>query len=456
MHGHRRVIVGSIGGVVLSIALVSGCTTILGDFELATIDNEAGSGIANGQGCQAGTECASGFCVDGVCCDSACDGVCESCAAPTPGECSPVPADTDPESECLPEPLPDAGVGLDAGESLADGGDASASSATVLNVPDGGLSSDDKVCAGTCDGNRQCKYPGHETRCGTHFCNTSEESAGYTCNTKGRCELELVQCGAFSCEGDACQKTCTGASDCADTHFCSPSGVCQPRLDNGNVCTVSSQCASGFCVEGVCCNSECDPTEITGATCKKTGSEGTCSCTLGCEKGCRLFYPDGDGDGHGDMNSLLSAAVVGCEGDPVPTGFSAVRNDCNDNDSRVFPGQTAYFETQATGGGFDFDCDGQETGEMPIIVGGSCRYCDPRPNGKVCNELTKQCKSPAAFSCSLTTTLSSFVCQPSDHAAFTEKVSCGNKGTYVTCGGCSSKGLPSPGSVDPSKVQRCR
>ena len=33
------------------------------------------------QACTVAAQCASGFCVDGVCCDTACDGACESCAA---------------------------------------------------------------------------------------------------------------------------------------------------------------------------------------------------------------------------------------------------------------------------------------------------------------------------------------------------------------------------------------
>lgn len=35
---------------------------------------------ANGQRCDHGGQCASGFCVDEVCCDTACDGVCQTCA----------------------------------------------------------------------------------------------------------------------------------------------------------------------------------------------------------------------------------------------------------------------------------------------------------------------------------------------------------------------------------------
>ena len=35
--------------------------------------------LANGAVCTAGGECSSGFCVDGVCCNSACTGACEAC-----------------------------------------------------------------------------------------------------------------------------------------------------------------------------------------------------------------------------------------------------------------------------------------------------------------------------------------------------------------------------------------
>jgi len=41
--------------------------------------------------CTSGTQCGSGFCVDGVCCDQACSGVCEACDLPgSVGACAPV------------------------------------------------------------------------------------------------------------------------------------------------------------------------------------------------------------------------------------------------------------------------------------------------------------------------------------------------------------------------------
>lgn len=55
-----------------------------------------GNGVcvkANGQACTQSAACASGNCVDGVCCNSSCTGTCMSCSVPgSLGTCSPVPA----------------------------------------------------------------------------------------------------------------------------------------------------------------------------------------------------------------------------------------------------------------------------------------------------------------------------------------------------------------------------
>ena len=46
----------------------------------ASLPVDASPGAANGQRCQDRAECASQYCVDGVCCESACQEVCRSCA----------------------------------------------------------------------------------------------------------------------------------------------------------------------------------------------------------------------------------------------------------------------------------------------------------------------------------------------------------------------------------------
>jgi hypothetical protein len=62
--------------------------------------------IANGNSCTANEQCMSGACPgdDGICCDVACDGLCESCLGAltggTNGTCSFITAGTDPSNEC--------------------------------------------------------------------------------------------------------------------------------------------------------------------------------------------------------------------------------------------------------------------------------------------------------------------------------------------------------------------
>jgi len=57
---------------------------------------------ANGSVCATSSACQSGYCSDSRCCDSACDGTCESCNLPgNVGSCLYIAAGQDPDSECL-------------------------------------------------------------------------------------------------------------------------------------------------------------------------------------------------------------------------------------------------------------------------------------------------------------------------------------------------------------------
>jgi hypothetical protein len=60
---------------------------------------------AQGQTCSGGTECASGFCVDGYCCSSACSSLCKACSQVKSGQpngtCANIPAGTDPDNDCV-------------------------------------------------------------------------------------------------------------------------------------------------------------------------------------------------------------------------------------------------------------------------------------------------------------------------------------------------------------------
>ncbi len=85
---------------------------------------------AAGTACGNPNDCASGFCVDGMCCASACVGLCESCNGQTPGQCGAIAPGTDPRDECpgsgtcTGEPLCSTGTGIRPGSVMLAGGGA--------------------------------------------------------------------------------------------------------------------------------------------------------------------------------------------------------------------------------------------------------------------------------------------------------------------------------------------
>jgi len=104
-----------------------------------------GSGVCkskNGTTCSSATVCASGFCVDRVCCENKCDGICVSCnQAGQAGKCSAYAAGSDPESECA--------TGSDPCRLTCNG--ASACDSPPVGTPCG-------FCA-TCDSTGKCVTP---------------------------------------------------------------------------------------------------------------------------------------------------------------------------------------------------------------------------------------------------------------------------------------------------------
>ncbi|MEZ4443792.1 MAG: hypothetical protein R3B72_32265 [Polyangiaceae bacterium] len=93
------------------------CTACTGDGDCAAVaDTYCDAGVCTpkkpaGDPCGGANECLSGFCPgdDSVCCDVACEGLCESCLAAdtaqvNDGTCDAVTAGTDPKSECIDMP----------------------------------------------------------------------------------------------------------------------------------------------------------------------------------------------------------------------------------------------------------------------------------------------------------------------------------------------------------------
>ena len=74
---------------------------------------------------------------------------------------------------------------------------------------------------------------------------------------------------------DACEADDPESSACTDgtsTGTCDGAGMC--LFGQGESCASVSDCRSGFCVDGICCDTACD---AGCETCSGTGTMGTCS-----------------------------------------------------------------------------------------------------------------------------------------------------------------------------------
>lgn len=369
----------------------------------------------------------------------------------------------------------DAGGSSDASDEAgeSDGGVSTVTADSGINLPEGGVTSNDKSCAGACNGQRACAYPDSTKTCGTQFCNSASEAAGFVCNGAGSCTLGLRSCTAYSCTGSDCGTSCAQTSDCVDTHYCNSTlNKCQPKLGDGLSCTLSNQCKTGFCVPDpvtpstkVCCNEACDPLMVPGASCTKTGAVGQCKCSIDCGDGgaCVLYYQDADGDGYGNKDGTVAAhtAMVGCSGgQPPAAGFVADHSDCDDGDPNVHPGQTAYFGTKSLGLAhtFDYNCDGVLEKQTPEFPGG-CEFCNATPTCGATNAACTSASEQSAFSCGPRLICFAVPCRPGVicpppcrfsgcyprvETAFAFQnatgVECGATATATTCGACGAAG----------------
>ena len=95
------------GGLVVGVALSAACGGNDGDSGSGGATTAGTGGVGgqlaeSGAPCDAATGCASGHCTDGVCCESACDASCESCAVNgSEGVCTPAEVGTNPDNECV-------------------------------------------------------------------------------------------------------------------------------------------------------------------------------------------------------------------------------------------------------------------------------------------------------------------------------------------------------------------
>ena len=210
-----------------------------------------------GASCGSSASCASGNCYDGVCCDMQCDSACMICnKTGSVGTCSPAPTGSDPRFMCP-------GTG---------------------------------ACKATCGSNGLCAYPDTTIPCGTAaVCTSSTElHRAWVCDGHGNCsDPGSVECTPYLCATPACPTSCVDDTACTPEAFCD-NGSCGARRLPGAACARSAECASGHCVDGICCLStcdgpcqRCDQPAVAGAP-----LDGICRSPVGSD-------PDGDCGGEG-------------------------------------------------------------------------------------------------------------------------------------------------------------
>jgi hypothetical protein len=191
---------------------------------------------AKGDPCGVGTECASGFCVDDVCCDSACgDDDRADCLV-----CS-VAAGALADGTCTPRP--DQAVCDD--RLYCNGPDRCQSGACALHGADPCTGPDgDDDCRESCDEpSDTCTAPDPDGSsctngsCGSGIC---RQELGGSCADASGCQSGFcvvgvcclqADCGAYRCASDgACLAACATTADCAPGQQCSSAGQCVPAI----------------------------------------------------------------------------------------------------------------------------------------------------------------------------------------------------------------------------------
>jgi hypothetical protein len=159
-------------------------------------------------------DCPSGFCVDKICCDSACDQTCMSCEVDGKwGTCLPVP----------------------------------------FNEEDDYATITCEGSTGRCDGQGMCIRPNGQS-CAASSCESGFCKDGFCCESA--CNQTCMSCGVQGKEGTCApvplyEEDPNASVACnAPTSYCDGNGSC--KLDNGQACVSNAECISDFCMNGTC------------------------------------------------------------------------------------------------------------------------------------------------------------------------------------------------------------
>ncbi len=376
---------------------------------------------AGGGACASAAECGTGFCEQGVCCDKSCAGTCQACnLAGAAGVCTMVPAGQDPLNQCTDQGAPSCG--------------------------------NDGVCSGA----GACRFYASGTSCAPGSCSGSTLKLASLCNGTGTCVAGTTQpCDPFLCgTGGTCKSSCAANTDCTMGNLCLNTSCGKKPI--GGTCTLTTDCMSGFCAQGICCATACTG---TCQSCAVPGKEGTCSpvpagqdplaqCT---DQGAASCMTDGACNGAGACE--LYVAGTTCAAQTCSTGTYTQARTCNGTGTCQV-GTTSLCGT--------YNCDTNNTCRTTCTMASDCAtgyvcnsgVCSKKLNAAVCTAGTEcqsgQCQQGVCCassctgtcrSCALpgtvgTCTLAAPTTDPLNQCADAGATSCGTDGTCDGAGAC--------------------
>jgi hypothetical protein len=373
---------------------------------------DGGTRKQSGEACGCASDCESNFCVDGVCCNTACEETCKACNTQgAMGMCTFVPAGLKPtRSTCATASAESCGTD------------------------------------GTCDGKGACRKHPMGTVCAKGNCDGAGTAMRKVCDGEGTCQGEDLVCAPYSCDGTttACFDKCVSNNDCAPGVQC-VNGSCGPKM-KGATCAANSECLSNFCVDGVCCDGECKGACVA---CNQRGREGTCwpidlgiadprgVCKDAGQASCGLT---GTCDGFGGCSKYARDTVCvppSCAGDKLNTAGT-----CDGLGTCQPPSVQECPPYRCAAGA----CKQRCVADTDCIAGIACvnNSCGPKQNGGTC-KAASDCKSGfcvdglccdqactgACRSCSLES--SKGKCTPLTNGAVDSRNVCKDQGA-ATCG----------------------
>jgi len=247
-------------------------------------------GLKNGQLASSAASCASGSVADGVCCASACSAACDVCSvakgSPADGTCAPAPLGA------VGNPACGAGVACNGAIASCPGASCSSDTGCVTGFycgasgtcqPQKSVGASCSVAAGASGDCLQgeCRECAGTASCVDGVCCTSS-----ACPACQACSAELKAPGGANGTCAAVLQGSTPHGECSSTSTCNGAGAC--RLKNGQPSVTPGTCATGFAVDGVCCDHACTGACAVCSTAAGATTDGLCATApegMSCDAG---------------------------------------------------------------------------------------------------------------------------------------------------------------------------